>query len=487
VNGNYEINCNGGTGYIDITVTGGSTGNYSYVWSTTNGSGIIAGQADQPSLKAGTYHLVVNDINGCSTAIDITLREPPVFNLLLTPTHISCSTPGFSNGSVDLTVTGGVAPYSYSWSNGASTEDISGLTQGTYKVRVNYNNTCYKVDSVKVNLPPSLTFSKQVKSKNSYEISCYGQSDGEITVNPLTGKAPYMYSWTGPNGFTKTDKDLTGLKAGEYHLTITDSNLCTATDTITMRQPGPLGMTFALSSSMAGGFNINCAGDSTGLIIVQPINSVNNVNFLWEDGFTGRTRSDLAAGSYKVVITDDNNCNASATATLTQPDSMKLAFNVKDPFCPDMPDGSIAVNVTGGIKGADYIYKWSDNSTASSVSNIHAGLFKVRVEDMNGCVLRDSIFVKSQNETCLGLPNVITPNGDLVNDYWNIERKELYPEMEVKIFNRRGRLIWKSDRGYGKPWDGKGNGKDLPIDSYHYIIDLHDGSKPVLGTITIVK
>jgi gliding motility-associated-like protein len=91
------------------------------------------------------------------------------------------------------------------------------------------------------------------------------------------------------------------------------------------------------------------------------------------------------------------------------------------------------------------------------------------------------------NETCLGLPNIISPNGDLINDYWEIERKELYPNMEVKIFNRRGRLIWKSDRGYGRPWDGKGDGKDLPIDSYHYIIDLHDGSKPVLGTITIVK
>jgi gliding motility-associated-like protein len=487
INGPYEINCNGGTGSIDITVTGGSVGNYTYVWTTSDGSGIVEGQADQPSLRSGTYHLAVKDLNGCSREIDITMKEPPVFGLLLTPSHITCITPGFNNGSVNLEVTGGVAPYSYSWSNGATTQDITGLTQGYYKVTASYNNTCRKTDSIRINLPPQLTFDKQIKSLNSYEISCYGRADGQVSVSATSGNAPFQYSWTGPNGFSSSLKDLTSLKAGEYYLKITDSNMCIATDTITMREPGPLGMTFALSSSNAGGFNINCAGDSTGLIIVQPINSVNNVSFLWADGFTGRTRQDLGAGSYSVIITDGNNCQASGTAAITQPDSIKLSFDIKNPFCPAMPDGSLSIAVTGGVKGADYLYKWSDNSTGNSLANIPEGFFKVRVEDLNGCVVRDSVFVEPQNQTCLGVPNIISPNGDLVNDYWIIDRKELYPNMEVRIFNRRGKLIWKSDKGYGKPWDGKSDGIDLPIDSYHYIIDLHDGSKPVLGTITIVK
>ncbi|MGE5406907.1 MAG: gliding motility-associated C-terminal domain-containing protein, partial [Methanosarcina sp.] len=487
VNGNYEINCNGGTGYVDITVTGGSIGNYTYVWSTADGSGIVAGQPDQPSLKAGTYHLAVQDLNGCMKATDIVMKEPPAFALQLTPQHITCITPGFNNGSVNLEVSGGVAPYAYSWSNGAITQDISGLTAGYYKVTASYNNTCQKIDSIKINLPPQLTFDKQIKSLNSYEISCFGRSDGQISVNPTSGNAPFAYSWAGPGGFISTDKDLQNLKAGEYHLKITDSNMCNATDTITMREPGPLGMTFALSSSNAGGFNINCAGDSTGLIIVQPINSVNNVTFLWADGFTGRTRTDLGAGIYNVIITDANNCQASGNATLTQPDSIKVSFSVKNPFCPDMPDGSISISVKGGVPGAEYMYKWSDKSSGNSIANIPEGLFKLRVEDLNGCVLRDSVLVEPENPTCLGVPNIISPNGDLVNDTWIIDRKELYPAMEVKIFNRRGKLVWKSDRGYGKPWDGKGNGVELPIDSYHYIIDLHDGSKPVLGTITIVK
>jgi gliding motility-associated-like protein len=85
------------------------------------------------------------------------------------------------------------------------------------------------------------------------------------------------------------------------------------------------------------------------------------------------------------------------------------------------------------------------------------------------------------------LPNAISPNGDLINDEWNIGLKELYPEMEVKIFNRWGEMIWKSDRGYPMPWDGRSKGNILPVDSYHYTIDLHNGTRPLIGHITIVK
>jgi gliding motility-associated-like protein len=92
-----------------------------------------------------------------------------------------------------------------------------------------------------------------------------------------------------------------------------------------------------------------------------------------------------------------------------------------------------------------------------------------------------------ENEACLIVPNVISPNGDLINDYWNIGMKELYPEMEVKIFNRWGKVVWKSVKGYAQPWDGKSRGAVLPIDSYHYIIDLHNEKKPIIGNVTIVK
>jgi gliding motility-associated-like protein len=246
-------------------------------------------------------------------------------------------------------------------------------------------------------------------------------------------------------------------------------------------------MIIDLSASTSGGFNINCAGDSTGFIGIEPINQVGTVNYLWSDGVIGKTRINLPAGEYSVIITDANSCNASSTITLTEPDSMKLVFEISPPFCPDKPDGEIRLNVTGGVSGTDYSYKWSDNTTNRNLSNIPAGFYKVIVTDLNECSISDSVYVEPVQETCLIIPNAISPNGDLINDVWNIGLIELYPEIEIKIFNRWGEIIWRSEKGYPQPWDGKSNGSSLPIDSYHYIIDLHNGSKPLVGNVTIVR
>ncbi|HLP71955.1 MAG TPA: gliding motility-associated C-terminal domain-containing protein [Bacteroidales bacterium] len=484
--GNYLINCNGGTGTININATGGSTGNYTYTWSTVNGSDIVQGQQNQAALKAGTYHVEVKDLNGCTKATDITLTEPPALNLTLSVRHITCESTGFNNGAVDLIPSGGVGQLSYQWSNGATSPDIAGLTAGTYSVNVTYNNTCVVQGSALVNNPPPLTFSSSFSNYRSYEISCFGRSDGEIHITPTSGKAPFSYYWTGPGG-TYTSKDLAGLKAGTYNVQVTDSNKCVANESMVLREPGKLDVRFVLSQSLSGGYNIDCAGDSTGTITVNPQNSVNNVSYIWSDGFNGRTRVNLQAGEYSVIITDDNNCQAQGTAVLTQPDSIKLAYEIKQPFCPDMPDGEIRLTVTGGATAGDYLYKWSDKSTGRNLPGIPMGLYSVRVEDLNRCVVKDSVMVMPQNEACLIVPNMISPNGDLINDYWNIGMKELYPEIEIRIYNRWGVMVWRSAKGYPDPWDGRSDGILLPIDSYHYVIDLHNGSKPVIGNVTIVK
>ncbi|MCX6327271.1 MAG: gliding motility-associated C-terminal domain-containing protein [Bacteroidia bacterium] len=483
----YNINCNGGTGWINISVSGGSAGTYKYNWSTTDGSGIINGQADQNVLAAGTYHLVVSDSNNCETTKDITLTQPLSLGTRLSATHITCQSPGFNNGSVNLTVSGGVAPYSYLWSNGAITEDIADLTQGCYYVTVTDANSCVKTDSICVNLPPPLIYTKSLSDYNGYNISCNGLSNGSIQINTTSGLAPFVYNWTGPNGFTAITKDISDLKAGQYNLLITDSNYCTATEAVKLTEPGRLDMIFSLSASTAGGFNINCAGSSTGSIGIEPVNQVKTVEYLWYDGIFGKSRINLPAGEYDVIITDANNCHASSKITLTEPDYMKLVFDISQPFCPDKPDGEIRLNVTGGVRGTDYSYKWSENSTSRNISNILKGFYKVLVTDQNGCSIKDSVKINPLNETCLIIPNAISPNNDMINDVWNIGEIELYPKMEIKIFDRGGQSIWKSENGYPQPWDGTSNGSPLPIDSYHYIIDLHNGSKPLVGNITIVR
>jgi gliding motility-associated-like protein len=246
-------------------------------------------------------------------------------------------------------------------------------------------------------------------------------------------------------------------------------------------------MTLSLSASTAGVFHINCAGDNTGSIGIEPLNQVKSVDYIWADGIFGKTRTGLQAGDYNVIITDANNCHADSTITLSEPDSLKLIFDISKPFCPDKPDGEIRLNVSGGVMGTDYSYKWSDNSTSNDLSDIPEGFYRVIVTDLNSCSIRDSVYLEPLNETCLVIPNAISPNGDLINDVWNIGMVELYPDMEIKIFNRWGESIWRSEKGYPKPWDGTSNGSYLPIDSYHYIIDLHNGSKVLVGNVTIVR
>jgi len=485
--GAYNINCNGGTGSVQITVNGGIPGTYQYVWSTLNGSGLVAGVEDQNSVMAGTYKLKVRDINGCQDSIEVTLTQPDAIQLNFIEKNITCASGVFNDGSINLIVSGGAGPYTYLWSNGASTEDISGLTEGTYTVTVTDFNGCQMTGSARVVNPPPLQYTSVLSDYNGYNISCFNMSNGSIKITTTNGTPPFIFTWTGPSGFTATTPAISGLRAGTYVLQITDSLACNVTQTFVLTEPGQLGMSVSLSSSTAGGYNINCAGESTGYIGIEPINPVKNVEYLWSDGLFGKTRNNLPAGEYSVIITDANNCYASSTVELTQPDSIKINFTIDEPFCPDMPDGSIVTEVTGGVPGADYIYRWSDNSTGNSLTDITAGFYSLTVRDLNGCVVKDSVNVEPENESCLIIPNAISPNGDLINDEWNIDNIDLYPEAEVKIFNRWGLNIWKSAKGYPQPWDGRRNGKALPIDSYHYIIDLHNGKKEIIGTITIVR
>jgi len=87
----------------------------------------------------------------------------------------------------------------------------------------------------------------------------------------------------------------------------------------------------------------------------------------------------------------------------------------------------------------------------------------------------------------LNIPNAFSPNGDGINDVWNIIGKEFFPGIEVTIYNRWGQVVWKSARGYPVPWDGRSRGKTLPVDSYHYLIELHDGTRSIIGNVTLLR
>ncbi|MBN1388619.1 MAG: gliding motility-associated C-terminal domain-containing protein, partial [Bacteroidales bacterium] len=481
----YNINCYGGTGDIDITVSGGSPAGYTYEWSSPDGTGLVPDAQDQTGLTSGMYIVKVTDLNECILIDSITLSEPPPLSVEHEVTNITCASPGRDNGSITLTVQGGAQSYSYLWSNGATTRDISGLTEGWYYVTITDDYGCTLEDSSYVALPPPLEFNKDTSDYNGYNISCYNKNDGFINITMTSGQEPFIYTWTGPDGFISNTSSISNLYAGEYILLVEDNNYCTVTDTTILTQPDSLMMNLAISASNDGGYNINCYGDSTGSIEILPVNNVGYVDFFWTDGYMQSVRTSIPAGTYGVMIVDDNYCSADTVITLTQPDPIIISAEIIQPYCKDLPDGEITIHASGGIP--EYSYLWFDNSASTYRDNVTAGEYRVTVTDNNGCSVTETIIVTSEREVCITIPNAISPNGDNINDYWNIDLIELYPEAEIRIFNRWGELVWASEKGYPQPWDGTSNGRKLPVDSYHYIINLHDGTRPVIGDVTIIR
>jgi gliding motility-associated-like protein len=471
-----------------------ATGTWTINPGAITGTGISTTIAN---LIPGTYNFNITSDAGCISlpSTDIVIISPPGtpasprIGAITQPS--SCSAPTGSVVLNGLPATGTWTINPGSIAGTGTTTTITNLIPGTYNFTVTMASGCTSLASstVVINTASgaSTHITVEISDYKGFNISCNGSSNGYIRISTSNDPAQYRFDWSGPGGFKSSSKDISGLKAGQYTLSITDANNCTSVETFKLTEPLRFSMKITMSASLAGGYNINCAGESTGTLEVSPVNNVGSVTYLWSDGYWGFSRTILPSGEYKIIITDANNCTADSTTTLTEPDSLKLKIHVTKPFCPDKADGEINLSVTGGVPGNDYNYSWSDNSTGNSIMNVSEGFYKVTVSDMNRCSTSDSVQISSANSTCLVIPNAISPNRDLINDVWNITHIEQYPNVEVTIYNNWGEVVWKSERGYPRPWDGRSNGAALPIDSYFYIINLHNGSKPIGGSVTIIK
>jgi hypothetical protein len=209
------------TGAIDLTINGG-TAPYAYLWS--NGST----SEDLSNVAAGTYSVTITDANGCSMTSSVTIAEPAAtLAASTTQTDVLCF--GNSSGAVDLSVVGGAAPYTYLWSNGATTEDLSNVAAGTYNVTITDGNGCTITSSVTITEPTATLGATTTQT----DVLCFGNSTGAIDLTINGGTAPYAYLWS--NG--STSEDLTNIAAGTYDVTITDGNGCTITSSVTITEP----------------------------------------------------------------------------------------------------------------------------------------------------------------------------------------------------------------------------------------------------------
>ncbi|MBN4051482.1 hypothetical protein JYU16_01575, partial [bacterium AH-315-M05] len=369
-----NVSCKGdSTGDAIVTVAGGKLA-YTYLWDDPNTQ--ITDTAT--ALSAGLYHVSVTDNWGCTVSDSVTITEPTALLSSVIGTDVNCKSG--NDGAANLSVTGGVAPYSYLWSNTDTTEDINILTAGTYTVVTTDSNGCTINDTIIINEPgDTLMATTNILTG----ISCNGVCDGSITSNATGGTSPYTYFWDGGLGAGKTH--LGNVCDGTYNVTITDNNGCTASDSLTINEP--LLLTTTMTKT-----DVSCNGLGDGTATVTPSGGTSPYNYLWNIGQTDSTAVGLFPDNYSVNVFDNNGCIATDIVTISEPTALGLSVTTINATCGNS-NGSATASVTGGIN--PYTYAWSSGGSNSTETGMAAGSYTITVTDNNGCTIDDSITINA--------------------------------------------------------------------------------------------
>ncbi len=362
-----DVSCVGGDNASAVVSVAGGVSPYNYAWSNGQTNANVSG------LVTGTYIVTVTDNNACTKVDAVTITEPSALLSSTTSTNVSCA--GGNNASAVVSMTGGVSPYNFAWSNGQTNANVSGLVTGTYIVTVTDNNACTKVDAVTITEPSALSI-----TSNTTSVSCFGGNDAVASASVTGGVSPYKYLWS--NG--QTNATNAGLSAGVYLFTITDDHACTASGAATVIEP-------ALLTGIINSTTISCFGNATGTASALVAGGASPYTYVWSNGQTNATLSDLSAGTYTYTATDTKGCTVNGTTNITQPPPLALQTSTGAVACHGDTDAWANATVTGGLD--PYHYLWSNGGTDNLINNLGAGIFNLMVTDNNGCKLPGTVTI----------------------------------------------------------------------------------------------
>ena len=464
-----DVLCNGeNSGSIELFVTGGY-GSYQYIWNDGNNSKL------RENLYASNYIVTIYDENYCNVTDTISVVEPDELSMSQVVSNVTGY--ALSDGFIDVTVSGGVMPYQYSWELNSSfysaQEDIYNIIAGDYDLAITDFNNCSLIKTITVTQPPPLTVSFIVK-----DVDCKNGSDGEIDATVTGGVPPYSYLWADEQVvLTQTANRITGLTKGKYSVTITDANLIELIDSVELIEPSPILVNLDVTDA-------TCYDGSDGYVALSASGGTPLYTFVWSNGANTQNLENVQAGEYSVLVVDNNGCSFQGEIVVGQPDKIDIASNVKSLTCRDSHDGEITIEVSGGIP--PYNFSWSNGSTSKDIDELFGGIYVITVHDDHDCIMEENYEILIPDLGCIWIPSAFTPNGDGINDVWDINNSFLYPDIEVTVFNIWGKIVFE-DSGYITPWDGMYDGQMVPSGTYYYIVNTNNGDKIYTGVVTIVK
>jgi gliding motility-associated-like protein len=462
-------------GSVEIAAAGGTAPyEYSFNGGAFQVSGIFV------SLTAGTHTVTIRDNKLCTVDVPVVITQPPaaLSGSIVSQSNVTCF--GTATGIVEVSGSGGLPPYEYQINGGAwqASGIFGSLTGGSYTITIR-DIALHTFDVPVTIIAPAAPLTGNVISQTN--VLCFGSNSGGVTVNGADGTGPYQYSIDG--GSFQVSGTFALLVAGTHVVDIRDARLCDYYLNVVITEPAA-----ALKGTVTAQTNVTCNGAKDGSVNITVTGGTTPYTFSIDAGAAqaSGTFGGLLPGSHAVTVNDANLCSVNLPFTVTEPAALSIESSSKDVVCPGEPEGSLTLTITGGTQPYGVI--WSDGNTSASRNNVTDGEYSAVVTDINGCAAALTLKVGViGSEDCIQIPAIITPNNDGYNDTWKIRNIDLFPDAEVIVYNRWGKKVFETKNISANPWNGTLKGKLLPTDSYHYILDLHNGSKVRSGVISIIR
>ncbi len=366
ISATQPVGCNGGSdGSATVTASGGTLV-YTYVWS--NG----ASTATASNLSAGIYAVTVYDQAACTAIVSATITEPAVLVANVSVTNETL--PGANNGTASATMQGGTGPYTYLWSNGATTANISNLAPGVYTLTATDSHGCTATGIATVNASTCAL----AATATATPVKCFGENNGSATANVTGAVGPPAFLWS--NGATTAT--VQNLAPGNYSFTVTDLAGCQVSVPVQITTPQ------ALSLVLIAQQNILCINDLTGSLSVASSGGTGPYSYSWSNGGSTPVQTGLGAGPYSLTATDSKGCTKTFSVTISTTDENPPLVITKDATVALGANGTASITTAlidnGSADGECGISSLVVSPTAFGCADLGTHIVVLTATDVNG-------------------------------------------------------------------------------------------------------